>query len=361
MKKVLSLILCGVMLLSSTGVFAEAIGYKFDDMRYYFEPYTKEVSFEDTVYLTVSNTRISVINDEGYCYENLDVESETVITIVQPMESFRVAYYVGGLSARNKQDVFNETNVPAGKTYTLKDLGDYEYFINNESSGIITIYEKTDNQFSNIYDKQYAIDNKYDLITDDGSETPVATETTQVPQASVITKPTEVPQASVIAKPTDTEIVVGKGAWLMDAYNINDNNYFKLRDIAFSFTYEGVNHPFEVTWDGAKNAISLISEKNYTPVGGECGGYDPETDSWPEPDWEDIINAAVTVKPEKQAQLTTSAVYINGVKVDLTAYNIDGNNYFKLRDLAQALDFAVEWNSVENRIYVETDSPYIPE
>ena len=189
---------------------------------------------------------------------------------------------------------------------------------------------------------------------DDVPATPEVPEATEASQAPVVS-------GSVTANPTDSEIVVGEGAWKLDAYNINDNNYFKLRDIALMFTYEGVNHPFEVIWDGAKNAINLISDKEYTPVGGECGGYAPETDSWPEPDRDEIANETVPVRQQMQAQLTTSVVHIDGVKVDLTAYNIDGNNYFKLRDLAQALDFAVEWNGAENRIYVVTDSPYIPE
>ena len=40
------------------------------------------------------------------------------------------------------------------------------------------------------------------------------------------------------------------------------------------------------------------------------------------------VGAAVTAKP------TTSKIYVNGEQKSCAAYYINGNNYFKLRDLA---------------------------
>jgi hypothetical protein len=34
---------------------------------------------------------------------------------------------------------------------------------------------------------------------------------------------------------------------------------------------------------------------------------------------------------------------IDGVEVELTAYKIDGSNYYKLRDLGEALGFGVDY------------------
>jgi hypothetical protein len=42
-----------------------------------------------------------------------------------------------------------------------------------------------------------------------------------------------------------------------NAYNIDGNNYFKLRDLAYALN--GTEKQFEVGWDGAANAISLTS------------------------------------------------------------------------------------------------------
>jgi hypothetical protein len=70
-------------------------------------------------------------------------------------------------------------------------------------------------------------------------------------------------------------------------------------------------------------------------------------------------SAGVTAKP------TNSSVFINGIAVDFTAYNIGGNNYFKLRDLAAALNstekkFSVRYDGASKRIYLETGQVYSP-
>ncbi|MGI6733643.1 MAG: hypothetical protein ACOX4J_05660 [Anaerovoracaceae bacterium] len=40
----------------------------------------------------------------------------------------------------------------------------------------------------------------------------------------------------------------------------------------------------------------------------------------------------------KTGLATQSTIYVDGEEVALVAYNIDGNNYFKLRDLGKALE-----------------------
>lgn len=53
----------------------------------------------------------------------------------------------------------------------------------------------------------------------------------------------------------------------IDAYAIDNYNYFKLRDIAYVLS--GTSKQFDVTWDGSKNAINLVKGKAYTVVGNE--------------------------------------------------------------------------------------------
>ncbi|HRC54074.1 MAG TPA: hypothetical protein PLK53_06225 [Bacillota bacterium] len=70
-------------------------------------------------------------------------------------------------------------------------------------------------------------------------------------------------------------------------------------------------------------------------------------------------STGVTAKP------TNSSVFINGTSVNFTAYNIGGNNYFKLRDLAAALNntekkFSVRYDGASKRIYLETGQIYSP-
>ena len=58
------------------------------------------------------------------------------------------------------------------------------------------------------------------------------------------------------------------------------------------------------------------------------------------------------------ANPTTSKVLVNGEEVQLEAYNINGNNFFKLRDIGQALDFSVTWDGANNQILIDDRLPY---
>ncbi len=137
--------------------------------------------------------------------------------------------------------------------------------------------------------------------------------------------------ASKVAKPTNSKVMVNNKNVSFDAYNIDDNNYFKLRDLAKALTNS--SKAFDVTWDGNKNAINLMTNKAYTTVGGELAQGDGQ---------------------RKSAQLSTSEIYIDGVKVDLTAYTINGNNYFKLRDIMSNLGVEVAWDGSKNMIIINT-------
>lgn len=106
------------------------------------------------------------------------------------------------------------------------------------------------------------------------------------------------------------------------AYTINSNNYFKLRDLAKAL--KGLDSEFEVKWNAAQQRIDLTSRTAYTAVGGE---------------------QAALPAGNKAATLTNASVYLDGKPLSLTAYSIGGNNYFKLRDLGDALGFGVDWNA----------------
>ena len=70
--------------------------------------------------------------------------------------------------------------------------------------------------------------------------------------------------------PTFSKVLINGKEIAFDAYNINDNNYFKLRDIAFVLS--GTAKQFNVDWDDEANAISLTSGASYNAVGGEMEG-----------------------------------------------------------------------------------------
>ncbi|MDL2288199.1 copper amine oxidase N-terminal domain-containing protein [Oscillospiraceae bacterium OttesenSCG-928-F05] len=146
--------------------------------------------------------------------------------------------------------------------------------------------------------------------------------------------PTQTPPA-LVAKPIASTVLVNGSNVAFDAYNIGGNNYFKLRDLAYILS--GTEKQFDVGWDGVNNAISLTSGVAYTAVGGEMEGKG---------------------SGDKTPTATTSKIYLNGKQVTFTAYNIEGNNYFKLRDVGQAFDFNVSWDGANNTIVIATDESY---
>ena len=147
--------------------------------------------------------------------------------------------------------------------------------------------------------------------------------------------------ATAIAAPTASTVLVNGDIIAYNAYLIDGYNYFKLRDLAYTLT--GTEKQFEVGWDEANNAISLISGQSYTVVGGEMIG-----------NGENANDAGAT----KDAAPTDSRIYLNGLVVRFTAYHIDGNNYFKLRDIGEAIDFGVDWDDERNTIVIDTGKGY---
>lgn len=121
------------------------------------------------------------------------------------------------------------------------------------------------------------------------------------------------------------------------AYNVNGNNYFKLRDLAMALG--GTEKKFQVEWVGSLNAINLTSGQEYTPVGGELE----------------------TGKFEKTSGFkSTSDIYQDGKYIGVAAYNINSNNYFKLRDLGDVFNFGVEFinDGSGGRINIDTSKSY---
>ncbi|MDE6931124.1 MAG: copper amine oxidase N-terminal domain-containing protein [Oscillospiraceae bacterium] len=162
------------------------------------------------------------------------------------------------------------------------------------------------------------------------------------PGMVTVTPIPETPEVStdpVTAAPTASTVLVNGEKKAFDAYNIEGSNYFKLRDLAY--VLNGTDKQFEVGWDAAANAISLTSGKAYTAAGGEM--------------------AAQESPAQAEAVRSSSKILLDGAEVALTAYTINGNNYFKLRDLGQAFDFGVGWDGEAQTISIDTSTGYTAE
>ena len=119
------------------------------------------------------------------------------------------------------------------------------------------------------------------------------------------------------------------------AYEIEGNNYFKLRDLAVAFT--GTKAAFDVAWDGEARKVTLTGGA-YTPVGGEL---------------EPLTGGTQT------ATRATADVYVDDMPLVGKAYEVGGNHYFKLRDLCFMLGVSVEWDNNAQTIVIDTSKPYI--
>lgn len=135
---------------------------------------------------------------------------------------------------------------------------------------------------------------------------------------------------------TNSKVLVNGEQVTFEAYNIGGNNYFKLRDIAYVLS--DTLAQFEVEWDAVNSRVNMISGMPYTPVGGELKAGDGTAKT--------AINGTSNISKDYRL-------------VSLKAYMINGNNYFKLRDLGILFDFNVSWDGANNCILIDSNSSYI--
>ena len=143
--------------------------------------------------------------------------------------------------------------------------------------------------------------------------------------------------SALTVSPTQSKVFINGVLTTFEAYYIEGNNYFKLRDLAF--VLNGSNKQFEVGYDNATKAITLISGRSYTPTGNQemvQGDGSPKSA---------ILNASINIT-------------LDGAPVVITAYLIGGNNFMKLRDVMRLLDVGVGYDEVTKNITIDTSRSY---
>ena len=73
-----------------------------------------------------------------------------------------------------------------------------------------------------------------------------------------------------------------------------------------------------------------------------------------------LFGAVPVIAESVVAKLSTQPVTVDGKPVQVTAYNINGSNYFKIRDLAALLDVGVWFDTAANTVRIEPDKKYDP-
>lgn len=153
--------------------------------------------------------------------------------------------------------------------------------------------------------------------------------------------PEEAPTAAAPAAPkadvkkdavlSNAKVAVNGAEIAPQAYTIDGYTYFKLRDVAKALV--GTEAGFSVAWDKEARKTVLTTGAEYAAT-----------------------NAA-DAKAEagkKVAKLSADAVLVNEAEVVLEAYNIDGYNYYKLRELGEALGFEVTWDKEARMIGINS-------
>lgn len=148
--------------------------------------------------------------------------------------------------------------------------------------------------------------------------------------------PTALASNAVSAKATSSQMTLDGQPLQIPGFNIKGNNYFKLRHLANALS--GTSSQFDVIWNGEKNAVEIITEKPYTPLGAD--------DVIPINDRNRTIH--------RSAYPTKSDIYIDGKLVDITAYNIENSNYFRLRDLGELIPYDVDYDAATDHIILSS-------
>jgi hypothetical protein len=155
------------------------------------------------------------------------------------------------------------------------------------------------------------------------------------------------------ATPVESKVLVDGKSVSLNSYLIADYTYVKLRDVAMALN--GTQASFDVDYQNGD--ITITTGVPYKPVGDELLPLDRSKVS------ANMTTTIVTrdetarplgdgIQPPNENPIAT---------IPLHAYNIGGNNYYKLRDLGYALGFNVSWSKPLQQIVVDTTTIYQPD
>lgn len=156
--------------------------------------------------------------------------------------------------------------------------------------------------------------------------------------AALLATPAPLPEAEAQAAPQTTRVRIDGKESPLAGYVIGDEHYVKLRDLAAALS--GTTKQFDVAWSEADEAAALTSGKAYTAVGGE-------------------LQPAGEARTARASGVTLALdgmpFGLSGKPGAVRVYEIGDNNYLRLRDLADKLGFAVQWNEAGNAVEIETE------
>lgn len=134
-----------------------------------------------------------------------------------------------------------------------------------------------------------------------------------------------------VVSPSTARISVDGNYVNVSGFNINGSNYYKIRDVALIL--RGTQSKFEVSWNEYLGKIEIKTGTKYTAIGTEL----------------EHVKFYNTITPVK------GNLSVNGKDVYFDAYNIDGNTYFKVRDIGDMVGYTTGWDAENAIILIVTD------
>jgi hypothetical protein len=258
-------------------------------------------------------------------------EPDETSTEVKLVSNFRVE------KQANSIEYFLEESIPEGITINaLFDKSTKWYCLSFEFAGL-DMYDHSFSFNREEYDQKQLGYNNYDAqeVLEDGldyyDDYVYKAAQTLVNKGYVVI---DSPSHRTVVSPTESVIVIGDEQFRLNTYNVDGNNHLKLRDLAFILN--GTGAQFDVNWDG-KNII-IAPKQAYTEVGGEL-----------------VLSES---RSSKTLSPSTQSIVYNDEEPNIKGYSVDGNNYYKLRDIAVLLNFKVDWDGAIGAIKIDPDSPY---
>lgn len=120
------------------------------------------------------------------------------------------------------------------------------------------------------------------------------------------------------------------------SYNINNESYFMLRDIAYILN--NTNKQINILWDSEKNAIKILNNVEYTSTDSHLHNIEKSKPTYIIPSPTDI--------------------YLDEDKIDITSYKIDDSNYIRLQDIMLLLDICMLYDENNKLVGIDTSLTY---
>jgi hypothetical protein len=132
------------------------------------------------------------------------------------------------------------------------------------------------------------------------------------------------------AMPIFISVEVDTKEHVLQAFNINGNNFFRLRDMAYILI--GTPAAFDIEWCAEYGFVNIIYG-DYAPIGSEL--------------------AIKYYDDYAQAHYSQTTIKYNGLfDIDFTRFNINNYHYFMMRDMADLLGFEAIWNIATGGIII---------